>query len=521
LVCVGLALVLFCCVVPTGGAATSPVTDEGVLHSESQSNASVSLAPTAETIGPAETTSYDIVVTGATDGISAYSLTVQLDNPAVASIEGYSSPRDPPFNNTEVGNNSVSLSAAMGTSPIPGDTQITLGTLSVGGTAPGTTAVSIVGGATGADLSDGTNTPYSITGTTNATLTTDWPTASLSLAPSSQDASVGETLTYDVVADGLTQGLTAYEFVIQIPLGSGLTITEFTHALPLTENQTQHNGNFAVVDAVVNSSAYSSTTQVTLGSLTVSVDQPGTHSLQIRPQSVAITSNSSDPVEYQLGALSNASAEVSRQPATVTVSGPQSVQPGTVTLNITASGTTQGIDAYDMTVTTSGPPAQITEYTLFAEGTVFDNSEIVTNSTLALTVALGNATYPPTPTATLASFTLSLSQPGDLSIQLTNPQIATAGGNIQYNVTSTNQSLSVISQPPALPGAAGPPQDLDDDGLYEDVTGNGEFTIFDVQALFVHRNTPAVVNHPHAFSFNQGDFSTVTIFDIQELFTLV
>ena len=74
-------------------------------------------------------------------------------------------------------------------------------------------------------------------------------------------------------------------------------------------------------------------------------------------------------------------------------------------------------------------------------------------------------------------------------------------------------------EPPALPGAEQPPQDLNGDGLYEDIDGDGEFTIFDVQALFNNLESPIVQSLPGAFNFNEDENPTeVTIFDVQGLF---
>ena len=70
-----------------------------------------------------------------------------------------------------------------------------------------------------------------------------------------------------------------------------------------------------------------------------------------------------------------------------------------------------------------------------------------------------------------------------------------------------------------LPGSDHPPKDLNDDGLHEDIDGDGEFDIFDVQALFNGLDSDAVQNHPEAFNFNEDENpEDVTIFDVQGLF---
>jgi PKD repeat protein len=63
------------------------------------------------------------------------------------------------------------------------------------------------------------------------------------------------------------------------------------------------------------------------------------------------------------------------------------------------------------------------------------------------------------------------------------------------------------------------PTDPDGDGLYEDVNGNGEVTLTDVQALFVNRESTVVQENEEAFDFNDnGEFNLV---DVQRLFVTI
>jgi parallel beta-helix repeat protein len=64
-----------------------------------------------------------------------------------------------------------------------------------------------------------------------------------------------------------------------------------------------------------------------------------------------------------------------------------------------------------------------------------------------------------------------------------------------------------------------PPTDPDGDGLYEDINGDGEADIVDVQALFSNSGDEAIQNNPSAFDFN-GDGS-VNVVDVQKLFNEV
>jgi len=79
----------------------------------------------------------------------------------------------------------------------------------------------------------------------------------------------------------------------------------------------------------------------------------------------------------------------------------------------------------------------------------------------------------------------------------------------------------VIAPEPTLPPVVGtnPPQDLDNDGLYEDVTGDGVFDYDDVQALYYNLNSAAVQNYPAAYNF-AGDTNPTAVryADVQALY---
>ena len=69
---------------------------------------------------------------------------------------------------------------------------------------------------------------------------------------------------------------------------------------------------------------------------------------------------------------------------------------------------------------------------------------------------------------------------------------------------------------PAL--AERPPMDLDGDGLHQDVRGDGEVGVFDVQTLFENMDDPAVQENAELFDFQGESPDAVTIFDVQALF---
>ena len=81
---------------------------------------------------------------------------------------------------------------------------------------------------------------------------------------------------------------------------------------------------------------------------------------------------------------------------------------------------------------------------------------------------------------------------------------------------------AVTVGPPTIPGGEGPPQQASafpDDGLYEDINGDGTFDIADVQALFENLHEPEVQEYAWAYNFSQTSEERVSVFDVQALFT--
>jgi hypothetical protein len=98
---------------------------------------------------------------------------------------------------------------------------------------------------------------------------------------------------------------------------------------------------------------------------------------------------------------------------------------------------------------------------------------------------------------------------GDLSVS------GTADGETQAQTVST----SVEVPPPPLPASENRPRDLDVDGLYEDIDGDGELTIFDVQEFFLRFESQTVQDNAVFFKFQEdSEDEEISIFDVQALF---
>jgi len=70
---------------------------------------------------------------------------------------------------------------------------------------------------------------------------------------------------------------------------------------------------------------------------------------------------------------------------------------------------------------------------------------------------------------------------------------------------------------PRLPGADGPPRDIDGDGTVEDVNGDGVADADDAMAYYANRDSDAIRNNPEQFDFDD-DGEPGTVFDVVKLF---
>ncbi|MFC6836476.1 malectin domain-containing carbohydrate-binding protein [Halomarina ordinaria] len=132
----------------------------------------------------------------------------------------------------------------------------------------------------------------------------------------------------------------------------------------------------------------------------------------------------------------------------------------------------------------------------------------------------------------LETATATADENGEATFEVTLTDSSEAGGLNYFVATTVDDAgeTGLVSQSVVLdldpdgasdgPAPIGdfenPPGDLDGDGLYEDVNGNGEFTIVDVQALFANFDDDAVQDDPDAFDFSGN--GGVSIVDVQALF---
>lgn len=187
-----------------------------------------------------------------------------------------------------------------------------------------------------------------------------------------------------------------------------------------------------------------------------------------------------------------------------------------VTYEIVADGVTDGMAAMRVTVETSDPDvlAVTNGSTQFV---VPRENPSVEAPRSAEFLAFSEGDVPST--VTVGTVTVEGRAAGSAQLAFTHAQINTfpLNNTEQYRVTPRNLTVVVrsdgdgnLSIPPLVGDA--PPTDPDGDGLYEDVNGNGEFTIIDVANLLTEYEGPIVEQYAAAFDFsNDGRISIIDV----------
>jgi hypothetical protein len=212
---------------------------------------------------------------------------------------------------------------------------------------------------------------------------------------------------------------------------------------------------------------------------------------------VTANQNASLVSEYQTSAteVSDLPPKLSATPSSVLLT--ESIEPGeTIDLSLTLDEVNGEQAAENVTVTASDLTAT-GDTTIPAPNISFESNDMTVSSptqypyTVSIPDDLEIGTYT-----------------GTLSVSSSNAESLTIDVGIQ--VSDPQSAPTVINDSPA--------QDLNDDGLYEDVNGDGEFNIADVNTFFENYEGDAIQNNPDLFKFN--DDETVDITDVNRLFQL-
>ena len=193
----------------------------------------------------------------------------------------------------------------------------------------------------------------------------------------------------------------------------------------------------------------------------------------------------------------------------------------TVTYDVVVTDAFGGVGAYSLSVDVSnGTVASVDSgVATDASGEGLTDTTI-TDSSATIEAALLDTND--TGSVSIASVTVVGVGPGTTDVTLNVTALGNESGQSYTVESTTDASLEVLELPPVDPGDDdGPdpavPTDPDDDGVFEDINGDGQFTVADVQLLFAERNSNTVTEYGTYYDIN-GD-GTFDIVDVQALWT--
>jgi len=202
---------------------------------------------------------------------------------------------------------------------------------------------------------------------------------------------------------------------------------------------------------------------------------------------------------------------------------------GETTFDLVASNLTEGVGAYDLNLTlANGSIARIADvdYRLGpdpAATATFNTTtpDVTRNGTTAGAVRLQQiGVRSSTGTVTLATVTLEGRTPGTTGLSISDAVVGDRNDS-QYAIgTLGNATVTVSESPPepAAPDLSGngeAARDLNDDGRYEDVDGDGDLDVIDVSVFLGAFDSAAVRDNPDLFDFN--DDGDINILDVAHL----
>lgn len=174
-------------------------------------------------------------------------------------------------------------------------------------------------------------------------------------------------------------------------------------------------------------------------------------------------------------------------------------------------------------------PVEVQEPASF-EVEILDTSEPHAGDSLEVTVAVSNVgdieatswVELEAGTLTTAKTNVTLGGGNETNETLSVDTTLDDVGDLTLNATSKWDSTAGIASV-ALPPIVGDhsPKDSTGDGLYDNIRGDDDVGIFDVQGLYSNLDHPVIETYPEKFNFQGDNEDVVTIFDVQALFDLV
>lgn len=360
--------------------------------------------------------------------------------------------------------------------------------------------------------------------TTTVPASTQNGSVNVSLAPVNASAAPGENITYDIVITGPDSGLSSYDVRVDLANDSVASIVDVQSARPSgfgTETVID-NGSAAELERALGDDTFAAADKITLGTITVSAETIGNTSLTVADDGdLTGLNNSAYAIEAAPASQLSVAKDVPEGTLAVEPATGSAVIDFTREYDIVLESAEDGVSSFEMSVALDSPEnATIVDAETVGED-VLSNVTIDENGqTITITQAQLDDVVTPTDSVVLATLNIEMQAVGTVNVDIEEGTVSGVN-ETTYDLTRNSGSIEVI-EPPEGPDATNngqPATDTTGDGKTNDISGDGEFTIADVQELFklvVSGEIESIEEANKYFDFTESE--NVSIADVQALF---
>lgn len=330
------------------------------------------------------------------------------------------------------------------------------------------------------------------------------------LSPDNETVDTGDEVTIDIVVDPVSGGVNSYEFDASVD--SETAKISNVDLVGTSGEDTLTSVDYGAENASISVAAGNADhTNGTIASITVTMENPGNASVSL--SNVAV--GDADANSYDIEGTEGASITATTPSVDVAISPVLKAVPaeGPAEVDLMVSGAKSGIGSYEFVATVQNTSkVTIENVTLVGANKTDSLSEVSQTNGEDISVAVASANVTGDKIATIR---VNGTAPGNTSLALSNVTVGNENATYSYTISSAEGANLRVETPPTQV-TGNDPSDTDGDGTYDDVNGDDEFNVVDVQALFQNYDSEAIKEHELFYDFN-GD-GEVNITDVFALY---
>lgn len=346
----------------------------------------------------------------------------------------------------------------------------------------------------------------------------------VSLVPANDSVAPGENVTYDILVTGPDAGISSYDVTVSLANDEVASIVDVASEREsgFGVEEVLDDGAEAQLERALGDETFDPSEEILLGSVTVSADAVGNTTLAVATDSDI---NDLDSEQYDIAAAPEAALSIEED----VLEGTLAVEPAeesavidfTRSYDIVLVGADEGVSSFDLSASLDGQgSAEIVDADTTGEEVLDDVAIGDDGQSLSVTQAQLDDTVAPADSAVLVTVDIEMQSLGNVSLDVDEVTV-TGVNDTSYVLETASGSIEIIEPPqgPDVTGDGASASDTTGDGRTNDVVGDGEFRITDVQELFRLIATGEIETIEGADEFfDFSDDGDVGISDVQALF---